>query len=104
MLHGVAETFSTDPPLSLYGTTKRASEHLTLEYAEAFDMPVWVNRCGVLAGGGQFGRADQGVFSYWIHRWADTSAPSPISDSMAVVTKCGTVCIHVTSSSSSIAR
>ena len=30
---------------------------------------MWVNRCGVLAGPGQFGRADQGIFSYWIHSW-----------------------------------
>jgi hypothetical protein len=26
-------------------------------------------RCGVLAGGGQFGRPDQGIFSYWINAW-----------------------------------
>jgi CDP-paratose 2-epimerase len=67
---GVAETFSTEPPLSLYGTTKLASEHLALEYGSAFDFPIWINRCGVLAGAGQFGRADQGIFSYWIHSWA----------------------------------
>ena len=34
-----------------------------------FDFPVWINRCGVLAGAGQFGRADQGIFSYWINAW-----------------------------------
>jgi CDP-paratose 2-epimerase len=53
----------------LYGTTKLASEHLALEYGSAFDFPVRINRCGVLAGSGQFGRADQGIFSYWIHSW-----------------------------------
>ncbi len=67
---GVTEDFSTEPPLSLYGTTKRASELLALEYAEAFGLPVLVNRCGVLAGPGQFGKIDQGIFSYWIHSWA----------------------------------
>ena len=67
--NGVAESFSTEPPLSLYGVTKLASERLALEYGHAFDFPVRVNRCGVLAGGGQFGRADQGIFSYWIHGW-----------------------------------
>lgn len=67
---GVAEDFSTKPPLSLYGTTKLASEQLALEYGAAFDFPVWINRCGLLAGGGQFGRPDQGIFSYWIHSWA----------------------------------
>lgn len=66
---GVTEDFSTAPPVSLYGATKIASELLALEYGEAFDFPVWINRCGVLAGAGQFGRADQGIFSYWIHSW-----------------------------------
>jgi CDP-paratose 2-epimerase len=28
-----------------------------------------VNRCGVLAGASQFGRIDQGIFSFWIHSW-----------------------------------
>ncbi|KAB2644782.1 MAG: NAD-dependent epimerase/dehydratase family protein [Verrucomicrobia bacterium] len=65
--HGVDESFSTEPPLSLYGSTKRASELLALEYGESFDFPVLINRCGVLAGAGQFGRADQGIFAYWIN-------------------------------------
>src|SRR4029079_710993 len=25
--------------------------------------------CGVLAGAGQFGRADQGIFAYWVNTW-----------------------------------
>lgn len=64
---GVQETFSTTPPLSLYGSSKLASEQIALEYGAAFGFPVWVNRCGVLAGPGQFGTAEQGVFSYWVH-------------------------------------
>lgn len=68
-LAGVKEDFSTEPPLSLYGSTKRASELLALEYGEIFDFPVFINRCGVLAGAGQFGRADQGIFSYWINSY-----------------------------------
>lgn len=67
---GVAENFSSEPPLSLYGSTKRASELLALEYGTAFELPVWINRCGVLAGAGQFGRPDQGIFSYWLHAYA----------------------------------
>ncbi|MBX9742849.1 MAG: NAD-dependent epimerase/dehydratase family protein [Chthoniobacterales bacterium] len=67
--HGVSETFSAEPPLSLYGSTKRASELLALEYGATFDFPVFINRCGVLAGAGQFGRADQGIFSYWINSY-----------------------------------
>jgi len=64
---GVAEEFSTSPPVSLYGSMKLASECVALEYGEAFDFPVWIDRCGVLAGAGQFGTAEQGIFSYWIH-------------------------------------
>jgi CDP-paratose 2-epimerase len=64
---GVSEAFSTIPPISLYGSSKLASEYLALEYGEAFGLPVWINRCGVLAGAGQFGKADQGIFSYWIN-------------------------------------
>lgn len=66
---GVNESFSTAPPISLYGSTKLASETLALEYGSAFGFPVWINRCGVIAGAGQFGRADQGIFSYWLHAW-----------------------------------
>ncbi len=64
---GVDETFSTQAPVSLYGATKLASEALALEYGETFHLPVFINRCGVLAGAGQFGRADQGIFAYWIN-------------------------------------
>lgn len=66
---GVSESFSTASPISLYGSTKLASEIMALEYGETCGFPVWINRCGVLAGAGQFGRADQGIFSYWINAW-----------------------------------
>ena len=68
---GINEGFSTEPPLSLYGASKRCAELLALEYGEAFGFPVWINRCGVLAGKGQFGKADQGIFSYWIRSWRE---------------------------------
>ena len=64
---GVNEQFSTSPPVSLYGATKVASECLALEYHHAFGLPVWINRCGVMAGAGQFGHPAQGIFSYWIN-------------------------------------
>jgi len=66
---GVAENFPTKPPISLYGATKLASEVLVLEYAEAFGLPAWINRCGVLAGAGQFGTPDQGIFTFWINSY-----------------------------------
>ena len=67
---GITEDFSTAAPISLYGASKLASEQIALEYGSAFGFPVWVNRCGVMAGAGQFGKPDQGIFSFWIHSWA----------------------------------
>ena len=67
---GITEQFSVSPPVSLYGATKLAAETMALEYGSAFNFPVWVNRCGVLAGAGQFGTAEQGIFSYWLHAHA----------------------------------
>jgi CDP-paratose 2-epimerase len=64
---GLDEGFSTQAPISLYGATKLASEQLAQEYSAGFGVPVWINRCGVMAGAGQFGTAEQGIFSYWIH-------------------------------------
>jgi CDP-paratose 2-epimerase len=64
---GINGDFSTEAPISLYGSTKLAAEAVALEYGIAFDFPVWINRCGVLAGAGQFGTPDQGIFSYWVN-------------------------------------
>jgi CDP-paratose 2-epimerase len=64
---GVAEEFPTSAPISLYGATKLASEVLALEYGGAFGFPVWIDRCGVIGGPGQFGRIDQGIFSFWAY-------------------------------------
>ncbi len=64
---GIGVEFSTGAPVSLYGSFKLASEAVALEYGQAFGFPVWIDRCGVLAGAGQFGTPDQGIFSYWIH-------------------------------------
>jgi CDP-paratose 2-epimerase len=66
---GVAENFPTAPPVSLYGATKLASEIIALEYGEAFGLPIWINRCGVLAGAGQFGTAEQGIFAFWVNSY-----------------------------------
>jgi len=68
---GISEDFPTTAPLSLYGASKLASETIILEYGECFGFPVWINRCGVLAGAGQFGKADQGIFSFWIHSYRE---------------------------------
>ncbi len=67
---GITESFPVRQPISLYGATKLSSEVMATEYGLAFGFPVWINRCGVLAGSGQFGTAEQGIFSYWLHAHA----------------------------------
>jgi len=64
---GIGADFSTHAPVSLYGATKLACEAMALEYGEAFGFPVWIDRCGVMAGPGQFGTPEQGIFAYWIN-------------------------------------
>jgi CDP-paratose 2-epimerase len=70
-VNGIGVDFSTAAPVSLYGATKLASEIMALEYGAAFDFPVWITRCGVLAGAGQFGTPAQGIFAFWVnaHLW-----------------------------------
>ena len=67
---GIAESFPVRQPISLYGATKLSSEIMALEYGATFNFPAWIDRCGVLAGAGQFGTAEQGIFSYWLHAHA----------------------------------
>jgi CDP-paratose 2-epimerase len=67
---GISESYPVRQPISLYGATKLSSEVMAKEYGLAFNFPVWINRCGVLAGAGQFGTAEQGIFSYWLHAHA----------------------------------
>jgi CDP-paratose 2-epimerase len=62
---GVSEEFSLEGPRTLYGATKLAAELVLTEYGAAFDVPWTVNRCGVIAGPWQMGKADQGVFVHW---------------------------------------
>ena len=63
---GIREDFPTARARSFYGTTKLASEMLIQEYAESYGLEALINRCGVIAGPGQFGKTDQGVFTMWV--------------------------------------
>ena len=65
---GVSEQFACDGPRSYYGASKLAAELLCQEYAAHARLPVVINRCGVIAGPGQFGKTDQGVFTLWVAR------------------------------------
>jgi CDP-paratose 2-epimerase len=67
---GISEQFAVDGPRSYYGASKLAAELLCQEYAAHGKLPVVINRCGVIAGPGQFGKTDQGVFTLWVARHA----------------------------------
>ena len=62
---GVSEKFPLPGARSLYGGTKYAAEIMLGEYHDAFGIPVVINRCGVIAGPWQFGKADQGIAAFW---------------------------------------
>jgi len=63
---GISESFPTHLPRSFYGAAKLASEMAIQEYAAAYGLKAVINRCGVIAGPGQFGKVDQGVFTLWV--------------------------------------
>jgi CDP-paratose 2-epimerase len=65
-LHGVSEEFSIDGgQRSIYGLSKLIMDAACQEYAQAYDLPIVVNRFGVLSGPGQFGQTDQGWVVWW---------------------------------------
>jgi CDP-paratose 2-epimerase len=63
---GIAEDFNLLNYRSLYGATKLSSEFLIQEYAQTYGLNAVINRCGVIAGPGQWGKVDQGVFTLWV--------------------------------------
>ena len=65
-VHGVSEEFAIDGgERSIYGLSKLIADAACQEYAHAFDMPIVVNRFGVIAGTGQFAKLDQGWVVWW---------------------------------------
>lgn len=70
-VHGISEEFSIDGgQRSIYGLSKMIADAACQEYSHAFDIPIIVNRFGVIAGPGQFGRVDQGWVVWWaIAHW-----------------------------------
>ena len=63
---GISEEFSLDGAgRSIYGVSKLMADVVCQEYADAFDIPVIVNRLGVISGAGQFGKVDQGWVVWW---------------------------------------
>ena len=70
-VHGVSEEFSIDGgQRSIYGLSKLIADSACQEYAHAYDLPIVVNRFGVISGEGQFGHTDQGWVVWWaIAHW-----------------------------------
>jgi CDP-paratose 2-epimerase len=65
-VHGLSEEFATDGgQRGIYGLSKLIADASCQEYAHAFDMPIVVNRFGVIAGSGQFAKLDQGWVVWW---------------------------------------
>ena len=65
---GIDVNFSTEPPVSLYGSMKLAAEAVALRIWRGPSIsPSGSARCGVMAGAGQFGGPEQGIFSYWVN-------------------------------------
>jgi CDP-paratose 2-epimerase len=62
---GIAEDFPLGGSRTIYGATKLAAELLIEEYRASYGLRTVVDRCGVIAGPWQMGKADQGVFTYW---------------------------------------
>jgi CDP-paratose 2-epimerase len=63
---GISEAFPLAGARSLYGTTKLCSELIIEEYADMYGLHYVINRCGVITGPWQMGKADQGVFALWM--------------------------------------
>ncbi len=64
--HGVSEEFSLDGAgRSIYGVSKLMADVVCQEYADAFGIPIFLNRLGVISGAGQFGKIDQGWVVWW---------------------------------------
>jgi len=63
---GFSEEFSIDGgQRSIYGLSKAMADLACQEYATAFGVRTVINRFGVIAGEGQFGKSDQGWVSWW---------------------------------------
>ncbi|MDP2043800.1 MAG: NAD-dependent epimerase/dehydratase family protein [Candidatus Omnitrophota bacterium] len=63
---GINEDFTTRGAKTFYGATKLSSELLLEEYIANYGIKGVINRCGVIGGPCQFGKIDQGIFTYWM--------------------------------------
>jgi CDP-paratose 2-epimerase len=62
---GISEGFPLEGSRTLYGATKLAAELFAQEYRQ-YGVRTVIDRFGVIAGPWQMGKADQGVFTFWL--------------------------------------
>ena len=65
---GITESFPCDSFRSFYGASKYACELFIQEYVALYGLRALINRCGILAGRHQMGKADQGIMAFWAAR------------------------------------
>ncbi len=65
---GIAENFPLRGARTIYGATKLAAELLLQEYRANYGLRILVNRCGLIAGPWQMGKAEQGLVAFWAAR------------------------------------
>jgi CDP-paratose 2-epimerase len=63
---GISEAFPLAGARSLYGASKLAAELFIEEYGAQYELPMLIDRCGVIAGPWQMGKVDQGVVTLWV--------------------------------------
>jgi len=63
---GISEEFPTHLARSFYGASKLGAEQMVQEFSHTYGLQTVILRLGVIAGPGQFGKADQGVFTMWV--------------------------------------
>jgi CDP-paratose 2-epimerase len=65
---GIAESFPLRGARTVYGATKLAAEVMLQEYRANYGLRILINRCGVIAGPWQMGKAEQGLIAFWAAR------------------------------------
>lgn len=65
--NGINSRFPTQPGIkSFYGASKLCAEIIAQEYSHTYNIPLTINRLGVVTGPGQLARPDQGIFAFWL--------------------------------------
>ncbi len=64
----INENFNTSGIRTIYGLTKLFSEEIIKEFSYLHNLKYIINRCGIITGPWQFGKKEQGLFSFWMKK------------------------------------